>query len=92
MGTWEGEFKDIMGPGFRDGWSDAHKKPLVFAFKSPVLIDAYSFTTAAESIDSDPVAWKLEGSMNGSFWTLLDTQQRFPTPVERFHEIQPQAF
>ena len=92
MGTWEGEFKDIMGPGFRQGWSDAHKKPVVFAFKGPVLIDAYSFTTAAESIGSDPVAWKLEGSMNGSFWTLLDAQQRFPTPVERFHEIQSQAF
>ena len=92
MGTWEGEFKDIMGPGFREGWSDAHKKPLVFAFKAPSLVDAYSFTTASTQPGNDPVAWKLEGSMNGSFWTLLDTQQRFPTPVERFHEILPQAF
>jgi len=92
MGTWEGEFKDIMGSGFREGWSDTHKKPLVFAFKAPVLIDAYSFTTAAKDIGADPVAWKVEGSMNGSFWTVLDTQQRFPTPVERFHEILPQAF
>jgi len=91
MGTWEGEMKDITGPGFRDGWTDDHKKPLVFAFKVPIMVDAYSITTSEKEMGSDPVAWRLEGSSNGSFWTTLDTQQRYPTPVERFREISPEA-
>jgi len=90
MGTWEGGLNDITGPGFREGWSDKHKSPLIFAFNSQILVDAYSFTTASKEIGCDPVAWKLEGSVNGSFWVILDTQRRFPTPVERFHEILPQ--
>jgi hypothetical protein len=92
MGTWDGDLKDVIGAGFREGWVDDHKKPLIFAFKAPISLDGYSFTTSGESINDDPVAWRLEGSSNGSFWTTLDTQQRFPTPVERFKEILPQAF
>ena len=89
MGTWEGEFNDVMGPGYRNGWSDTHKKPLVFAFRSPVRIDAYSFTTSDKGDETDPVSWRVEGSSNGSFWTVLDRQQGVSTPVNRFQEITP---
>jgi hypothetical protein len=89
MGTWEGEFNDVMGPGYRNGWSDTHKKPLVFAFRSPVRIDAYSFTTSDKGVGTDPVSWHVEGSSNGSFWTVLDRQQGVSTPVNRFQEITP---
>jgi len=89
MGTWEGSLKAVTGPGPRDGWYDAHKKPLVFAFKSAISVDAYSLTTSAESYDADPVSWRLEGSTNGTFWTALDTQTNFPTPIERFRDIVP---
>ena len=92
MGTWEGSLEDVTGNGMRTGWTDAHKKPLVFSFKDSILIDAYSITTATGSPDSDPVAWKLEGSLNGTFWTVLNIQTQFPTPVDRFKEIQPIAF
>lgn len=92
MGTWEGTISDIMGPGFRNGWSDAHKKPLVFAFKAPISVDGYSITTSEGDRANDPVSWKVEGSTNGSFWTVLDTQTKYPTPVERFREIPVQEF
>ena len=87
MGTWEGEFDDIMGPGYRNGWLDNHKKSVVFAFSSPVRIDKYSFTTSDKDVGSDPISWRIEGSSNGSFWTLLDRQQGVSTPVNRFQEI-----
>jgi len=90
MGTWEGAMADVTGPGPRPGWSDTHKKPLVFAFRYPIAVDAYSFTTALPEmgIEGDPVAWKLEGSANGTFWTSLDVQKDYPTPVRRFTQLE----
>ena len=89
MGTWEGTMKDVIGPDIRPGWSDSHKKSLTFAFRDPTAVDAYSFTTALPEmgIDGDPVSWKLEGSSNGTFWTILDTQKRFNTPITRFADL-----
>ena len=94
MGTWEGNIKHVIGPGLRKGWYDAHKRSLVFAFKVPLIINGYSFHTAApgKSTGNDPVAWKVEGSTTGTFWTTLNEQKKFPTPVERYKEIPIQAF
>jgi len=94
MGTWEGTMADITGPGARSGWSDAHKKPIVFAFHNSIAIDAYSLTTALPETEAagDPVSWKLEGSQNGTFWTLLDTRRNFPTPLRRFTETNKLYF
>lgn len=90
MGTWEGKLTDVTGAGSKPGWSDAHKKSLTFAFREPIAIDAYSFTTALPEagIEGDPVSWKLEGSTNGTFWAALDIQNGFPTPVRRFAELE----
>jgi len=90
MGTWEGRITDVTGAGFKPGWSDAHKKPLVFAFRDPIAIDAYSFTTAPPEmgVEGDPVSWKLESSHNGTFWTALDIQTNFQTPVRRFTDLE----
>ena len=94
MGTWEGHMKDVTGPGTTSGWSDSHKKSLVFAFRDPIAIDAYSFTTSVPEagIEGDPVSWKLESSQNGTFWTVRDTQTKFPTPVGRFKETNKLYF
>lgn len=94
MGTWEGTMKDVTGPGLTPGWSDTHKRPLVFAFREPIAIDAYSFTTPVPEagIEGDPVSWKLESSQNGTFWTVRDTQTKFPTPVGRFTETHKLYF
>ena len=90
MGTWEGKLADVTGAGSKPGWSDAHKKSLTFAFREPIAIDAYSFTTALPEagIEGDPVSWKLEGSTNGTFWIALDLQNGYPTPVRRFSESE----
>jgi hypothetical protein len=90
MGTWEGTMNDVIGPGDRSGWSDTHKKPIVFAFRYAIAVDAYTWTTARpeRGIDGDPISWKLEGSPNGTFWTVLDTQERFPTPTDRFTDLR----
>jgi len=79
----------VTAPGFTTGWSDYHKKPLVFAFPAAIHVNGYSFTTTIpeNGIDGDPVSWKLEGSVNGTYWTTLDTQTNYPTPVDRFKEI-----
>jgi len=89
MGTWEGSMADVTGPGSRPGWSDHHKKSLTFAFREPIAVDGYSITTALPEmgIEGDPVSWKLEGSTNGTFWKILDTQMKFATPVTRFQDI-----
>lgn len=82
MGTWEGDIDAVTGPR-ATGWIDNHKKPLVFAFKAPSMIDAYSLTTSIGLTANDPISWKMEASSNGTFWTLVDSQPRFPTPIAR---------
>jgi hypothetical protein len=86
MGTWEGTMADVTGPANTSGWSDAHKKPLVFAFREPIAIDAYTFTTGAEP-EGAPISWKLEGSSNGTFWQPIDAQFRFATPMRSFTDL-----
>jgi len=87
MGTWEGDITAVTGAR-ATGWIDRHKKPLVFAFKAPIMVDAYSLTTDMGSVAADPVAWKLESSTNGTYWTLLDSQPRFSTPIGRGKETE----
>ena len=90
MGTWIGDAKDITGPGYKHGWTDHHKKSIIFAFPYPVLMDGFTWTTTNPDmgIGCDPVQWKLEGSQNGTFWTILRDQARnYPVPTARFQEL-----
>jgi hypothetical protein len=91
MGTWVGDVEDVVGDGFRRGWSDAHKKALVFAFPYAMLIDGFTWTTANpdSGIRGDPVQWKLEGSQNGVYWTTLrdQTKHNYAVPTARFQEL-----
>ena len=91
MGTWVGDVGDVIGPGFRRGWSDTHKKALVFAFPYAMLVDGFTWTTANpdSGIGGDPVQWKLEGSQNGVYWTTLreQTKHNYAVPTERFQEL-----
>jgi hypothetical protein len=85
MGTWEGRIQDVTGVGTSPGWIDTHKKPLVFAFPAPILVNGYRIQTPPIGTDPgcDPVSWILEGSTNGTFWTVLDRRTNYPTPVQR---------
>jgi len=90
MGTWIGDATDITGEGYKNGWTDLHKKSIIFAFPYPILMDGFTWITTNpdRGIGSDPVQWKLEGSQNGTFWTMLRDQSRnYPVPVNRFQEL-----
>jgi len=90
MGTWVGDVTDVNGPGFTSGWSDKHKRALVFAFPYALLMDGFSWTTAnpEKGVGGDPVQWKLEGSSNGTYWTTLrDQSHKYPVPVDRFSAL-----
>jgi len=65
-------------------WHDLNKCPLVLTFPAPTEADAFRFITASNFPERDPVAWTMEGSRDGNFWTVLHRQERsFDTPRER---------
>jgi len=57
---------------------------LLFSFDAETEIDSYSFTTANDEPDRDPISWVLKGSSDGSTWTTLDTQTNYNTPIIRY--------
>jgi len=71
-------------------WYDAEKKALVITFPSPVQVDAYTFTTADDRIERDPIQWTLEATKDGVKWAVLHQQTtNFPTPTARLQTILP---
>lgn len=48
---------------------------LEFAFDGPVVVTAYSLTSANDCPDRDPSDWILEGSADGRTWARLDAQE-----------------
>jgi hypothetical protein len=69
------------------GWYDDHKSPLIFAFPQPILVSAYSLTSSRHDPATDPVAWKLDASPNGTFWQTIDSNRGMP--LERATETHP---
>lgn len=43
-------------------------------FTTPVNVGAYTFTSANDASDRDPKSWTLQGSNDGTSWTVLDTR------------------
>ncbi|MGV3763740.1 PKD domain-containing protein [Parapedobacter sp.] len=78
--------------------NDTHTKFLQFNFAGdlwfeleyfePVILGAYTFTSGNDAPERDPKNWRLEASMDGENWTVLDerTDEVFD---ERF---QPRTF
>lgn len=68
-----------------DAWTDSDQLTIVFCFSEPLEVNQYELRSSSVSMDHDPMYWKLEGSMNGSFWTVLDdrTKIRSSIPHER---------
>ena len=52
-------------------------------------ITSYSIASADDVADRDPSAWRLEGSQDGSHWTLLDERKDVPVWPQR---NTPQTF
>lgn len=42
---------------------------------TPAIVSSYSLTSANDTPERDPAEWTLEGSNDGTAWTLLDTQR-----------------
>ncbi|MDQ8190704.1 discoidin domain-containing protein [Roseibacillus persicicus] len=53
-------------------WLDFNKRPVIFDFKSPQEFNGYQWTTANDFANRDPVAWRLDGSVDGVTWTVID--------------------
>jgi hypothetical protein len=66
-------------------WSDSDQLSVVFCFDEPLEISQYELKSAYTLKENDPIQWKVEGSMNGSFWFMLDDRTTTPTafPIER---------
>jgi hypothetical protein len=48
---------------------------------TPFVLEKYTITSANDQVSRDPKNWTLEGSNNGTTWTVIDTKsnQTFPT-------------
>ena len=89
-----GETSEYKG----EPWSDSDQYTIIFCFKEALLLDAYQIKTSGASTDFDPTHWILEGSLNGSFWRVLDIRdfEEMMFPLERGRimnfPIDPQSF
>jgi len=68
-------------------WLDFNKKSLIIDFGKTVSANMYTFTTANDSNDRDPVSWTMYGSTDNSTWTTLDTRTNYATPTDRFTQL-----
>ena len=65
-------------------WLDHNKKPLIIDFGINTLANSYTFATANDVIDRDPISWKLYGSLNNIDYILLDNKINFETTTARY--------
>jgi hypothetical protein len=76
-------------------WMDSKALPLVFDFGANSRLKdlaEYTFATASDMSDHDPVRWLLQSSANiGGPWTTIDarTNEDFPVPTDRKRYIMP---
>ena len=47
---------------------------ITYTFAAPIVVRRYSIITANDAPTRDPRNWTVEGSTNGTSWTVLDTQ------------------
>ena len=89
-----GETSDYKG----EPWSDSDQCTIIFCFKEALQIDAYEIKTSSMSTDFDPIRWTIDGSLNGSFWRVIDSRnfEDAMFPLERGRimkfKIEPQMF
>jgi hypothetical protein len=82
--TWNphsGEKKEYKG----GAWSDSDQHLVIFCFSEPIIVSRYELKSSHEPDDHDPVGWKIDGSMNGTYWIPMDDRSKTETafPLER---------
>jgi hypothetical protein len=74
----------IDGNGTGNKWLDFNNAPVIFDFGDATTIDGYSFYTANDAINRDPIQWTLEGSNDQATWSLIENVNfDYPTPTDR---------
>jgi len=64
-------------------WLDFNKGGLLFFFPDAMSPDRFSFTTAHDAPERDPVSWKVELSMDGLSYTTVQQETDYSTPTTR---------
>jgi hypothetical protein len=78
-----GERSQYNGP-----WTNSQTKSLNLFFHDPCPINSYRIKTSGGLYENDPSIWTLEGSMNASYWVLLDNQDiELPMKREEYSEF-----
>lgn len=72
-----------------DGDGTVGQSILVIQFPTAVTFDSYSWVTANDNPDRDPVSWRLEVSSDGTNWTTFDTRSNFAVTTARFTVVGP---
>lgn len=85
----EGAMK-LIDNNFDSKWLDTTNSPVVFDFGSQTAFAKYSFVTANDSDDRDPISWTLEGSNDNATWALIENVNfDYPTPLDRNRDSLP---
>ena len=59
------------------------RSELRIQFPAPRTFDEYSWSTANDFPDRDPVTWTLEVSDDGESWVVVDLQQQYAATADR---------
>lgn len=85
-----GSSLEIKGPAqavddsFTSAWRYATKiVPLVLDFGAPTGGNGYRIGAGRGAHSSDPVSWRLEGSLDATTWVVLDKKVNHPAPEAR---------
>lgn len=69
-------------------WLDVNIKSLIITFPSQKISNMYTFTTANDVKERDPISWVFYGSNDGTTWTIIDTQTNYATTDVRFTQLE----
>lgn len=81
----DGAPANVLDGNTNTKWLDFNKQGLVFDLGSTQTITSYQFSTANDADARDPLQWTMEGSADGTNWTLVESVDfDYPTPLDRY--------
>jgi hypothetical protein len=87
-----GAVRLVDGDSTEGRFTDNLRKPIVFQFATATAIDSYQFITSFEAPEADPVRWIMEGSSDGTNWTMIENVTAIDYPVSTFRSDPSQIF
>lgn len=69
-------------------WLDFnYTNELLFEFDKPVKATHYTWITANDVPNRDPISWTLSGSNDNANWTVLSTVDDYKTTMDRYTQV-----